>query len=316
MPQQRLLVILGPTAVGKTALSLELAAELGGEIISADSMQVYRGMDIGTAKASQAERAKIIHHMLDVVEPNEPYNVADYVNQAEQVLLGLKDQGIVPILSGGTGLYIDALLKGFLFPDASADEEIRARLEAQAAIDPRSLYERLQEIDPSSAKKLHPNDLRRIIRALEVYERTGEAISSLQRKVQESERPYRALYIGLCRNREELYARVDRRVDIMLQEGLIEEVDRLLKAYPDQPTALQALGYKEIAYYLQNQMTLPEAVELLKRDTRRYAKRQMSWFKRNKDIHWFNSSEMPHEVIKEQIHSLWEVFSREPSYPH
>jgi len=224
VPQQRLLVILGPTAVGKTALSLELAAELGGEIISADSMQVYRGMDIGTAKPSQAERAKIIHHMLDVVEPNEPYNVADYVNQAEQVLLGLKDQGIVPILSGGTGLYIDALLKGFLFPDASADEEIRARLEAQAAIDPRSLYERLQEIDPPSAKKLHPNDLRRIIRALEVYERTGEAISSLQRKVQESERPYRALYIGLCRNREELYARVDRRVDIMLQEGLIEEV--------------------------------------------------------------------------------------------
>ncbi|HKM42955.1 MAG TPA: tRNA (adenosine(37)-N6)-dimethylallyltransferase MiaA [Limnochordia bacterium] len=313
MVQQKVLVILGPTAVGKTTLSLEIASELGGEILSADSMQVYRGMDIGTAKPGYHEKQRVTHHLLDVVYPNEPFNVADYVSSAEGVLVGLRERGKVPLLSGGTGLYIDALLKGFLFPDASANEEIRARLQAQAAVDPVSLYERLKEIDPPSAKKLHPNDLRRVIRALEVYDRTGESMSSLQRKLEESERPYQPLYIGLNRDREELYARVGSRVDAMIDEGLIDEVQLLLRAYPNQPTALQALGYKEIAYYLRDQMTLPDAIELLKRDTRRYAKRQLSWFKRNKDIHWFNCTEMPYTEIEANIHSLWEAFCREPS---
>jgi len=311
--KQQVLVIVGPTAVGKTALSLEIASELEGEIISADSMQVYRGMDIGTAKPSRAERQRVVHHMLDVVDPDEPFSVADYVSQVEDILVRLKERGKLPLISGGTGLYVDALLKGFLFPDASADAEIRDRLQAQAAIDPLSLYERLKEVDPISADRLHPNDLRRIIRALEVYDRTGEAISSLQKKKQTSERPYQPLYIGLLRDRAELYARVDSRVDMMIEEGLIDEVELLLKAYPEQPTALQALGYKEIAYYLRGEMTLGDAVELLKRDTRRYAKRQLSWFKRNKDIHWFNCSEMPYEAVKGQIHSLWDAFSREPS---
>jgi tRNA dimethylallyltransferase len=306
--KQKILVILGPTAVGKTALSLDLAQSLQGEIISADSMQVYRGMDIGTAKPSPKERQRVVHHLLDVVYPDQPFNVADYVSLAEETLESLRTQEVLPLLSGGTGLYIDALLKGFLFPDASADLDIRAQLEAQAEEDPRSLYKRLEEVDHPSAKKLHPNDLRRIVRALEVYYRTGEPISALQRKKEASERPYQPLYVGLFRDRKELYERVDLRVDQMIQEGLVEEVQKLLKAYPDQPTALQALGYKEMASFLQGKMTLTEATQRLKRDTRRYAKRQLSWFKRNEEIHWFNCTEMSDRTIREAVCSLWESF--------
>ena len=308
MVKQKILVILGPTAVGKTTLSLDLAQSLHGEIISADSMQVYRGMDIGTAKPSMEERQRVVHHLLDVVDPDQPFNVADYVSLAEQVLLQLRQQERVPLLSGGTGLYMDALLKGFLFPDASADLDMRAKLEAEAERDPLSVYSQLEQVDPRSAQKLHPNDLRRIVRALEVYFRTGKPISELQDKKEESTRPYQPLYIGLFRDREELYARVNHRVDQMIKEGLVEEVQALLEAYPEQPTALQALGYKEIAHYLQGNMTLVEATERLKRDTRRYAKRQLSWFKRNKEIHWFNCTEMPDETIRQAVHSLWDSF--------
>ncbi len=307
MVQQKVLVILGPTAVGKTALTLDLARKFGGEIISADSMQVYRGMDIGTAKASMAERRGVIHHLLDVVDPDEPFNVADYVLLAEEVLNLLEKKSTVPLLSGGTGLYIDALLTGFLFPDTSADEEIRAELQAQADRDPLGLHRRLEQVDAASAKKIHPNDLRRVIRALEVYLRTGEPISSLQRKMEEKQRPYKPLYIGLFRDRPELYARIDLRVDQMIQGGLIGEVEELLTKYPQQPTALQALGYKEIVQYLRGQATLVDAVELLKRDTRRYAKRQLSWFKRNEQIHWFNRSQEPVEQIIDRVCSLWET---------
>mgnify|MGYP000987949572 FL=1 len=306
MVQQKMLVILGPTAVGKTALSLDLARALGAAIISADSMQVYRGMDIGTAKPSHKEQRAVVHHLLDVVDPNEAFNVADYVNLAEEVLVDLKSQDTAAILSGGTGLYIDALLQGFLFPDTSADEAIRDELQARAAEDPQSLFDELQEVDPASAKKLHPNDLRRIIRALEVYRRTGEPISSLQRKKGEGKRTYQPIYIGLFRDRQNLYNRVDQRVDQMIQAGLVDEVEGLLAAYPEQPTALQALGYKEIAYYLRGEMTLPEAIERLKRDTRRYAKRQLSWFRRNKQIHWFNCTDLTHERIKQDAQALWE----------
>lgn len=306
MIQQKILVILGPTAVGKTELSLELATSLGGEIISADSMQVYRGMDIGTAKPSLDERERVVHHLLDVVNPDQTFSVADYVSLAEEVLDNLKIKGTVPVLSGGTGLYIDALLEGFLFPDTSADPDIRDELQEQAKQDPQSLYEELEQVDPLSAKRLHPNDLRRIIRALEVYRRIGSPISVLQRKTEIKERPYLPLYVGLTRHRPELYARVDQRVDQMVQRGLVEEVTQLLQAYPQQPTALQALGYKEIVHYLRGEMTLPESLELLKRDTRRYAKRQLSWFQRNKRVHWFDRTEVTDETIKQRVYSLWE----------
>ncbi len=313
MAQQKILVILGPTAVGKTELSLDIAEHFGAEIISADSMQVYRGMDIGTAKAGREERQRVVHHLLDVVEPDEPFNVADYVKLAEEVLENLKKQEKMPLLSGGTGLYIDALLKGFLFPDASADPSIRAKLEAQAKQDPQSLYRKLAEVDPPSAERLHPNDLRRIVRALEVFYRTGEPISALQRKQEAAKRPYNPLYIGLNRDRQELYTRVDLRVDQMIQAGLVGEVEQLLRVFPAQPTALQALGYKEIAFYLNGEMTLAEAIELLKRDTRRYAKRQISWFKRNKEIKWFNLTDTPAARVRQAICSLWETFTEEPS---
>lgn len=307
--RQKVLVLIGPTAVGKTELSLSMAERLSAEIVSADSMQVYQGMDIGTAKASLAERKRIPHHLLDVVNPDETFNVADYVALAEEVLASLQVKQVVPIITGGTGLYIDALLDGFLFPDATADPKIRQQLEAEAKINPLSLHKELEKVDPVSANKFHPNDLRRIIRALEVYRRTGEPISELQKKKQSSDRPYNPLYIGITRHRPELYNRVNKRVDQMIEAGLVDEVRTLLELYPHQPTALQALGYKEIAWYLQGELSLQEAVELLKRDTRRYAKRQLSWFKRNQRIHWFNRTEISDSEIKEQVCNLWDTLS-------
>lgn len=309
MTAQKILVIVGPTAVGKTELSLRLAEELGAEIISADSMQVYRGMDIGTAKAGQEERERVVHHLLDVVDPDQPFNVADFIKLAEEVLAQLNQRGVVPLITGGTGLYLDALLEGFLFPDTAADPQIRQELEKQAKEDPLSLHEELQRVDPKSAERLHRNDLRRIIRALEVYRRTGKPISEQQQKREQEERPYRTLYIGLTRDREELYARINARVDQMLEQGLVEEVAELLKKYPNQPTALQALGYKEIAHYLRGELNLEEAVELLKRDTRRYAKRQLSWFKRNKRIQWFNRSQLSDDEVFREVLKLWNSFS-------
>ena len=309
MEKQKILVLIGPTAVGKTELSLLLAEEFKAEIISADSMQVYRGMDIGTAKPTPAERRRVPHHLLDVVDPDESFNVADYVDLAEQVLSELKAQGTTPLLTGGTGLYVDALLQGFLFPDAPADPKIRQELEEQAERDPQSLHRELQRVDPVSAQRMHPNDLRRIIRALEVYRRTGEPISLLQQKREQQKRPYDPLYVGLTRERQELYERINRRVDLMLEQGLVEEVAGLLEKYPSQPTALQALGYKEIAMYLRGEMSLEEAVELLKRDTRRYAKRQLSWFRRNKRIHWLNRTGLSDAAVLETIRDLWREFS-------
>ncbi|NLM42283.1 MAG: tRNA (adenosine(37)-N6)-dimethylallyltransferase MiaA [Firmicutes bacterium] len=308
MERQKTLVLVGPTAVGKTELSIRLAEELQAEIISADSMQVYRGMDIGTAKPTLAERQRVPHHLLDVVDPDESFNVADYVALAAEVLARLRADRTTPLLTGGTGLYIDALLDGFLFPDAPADPSIRQELEEQGAKDPASLYAQLQEVDPVSAARLHPHDLRRIIRALEVYRRTGEAISALQQKREQQQSPYDPLYIGLTRDRQELYARINLRVDLMLEQGLVEEVADLLAQYPQQPTALQALGYKEIASYLRGELSLEEAVELLKRDTRRYAKRQLSWFTRNKRIHWFNRTNGDDQELFQTILELWESF--------
>ncbi|NLJ80996.1 MAG: tRNA (adenosine(37)-N6)-dimethylallyltransferase MiaA [Firmicutes bacterium] len=298
MPKQKILVIVGPTAVGKTDLSLGAARELSAEIISADSMQVYRGMDIGTAKPSPEERQEIPHHLLDVVDPDQNFNVADYVALAEEILADLEKRDVVPLLTGGTGLYINALIDGFLFPDPQPDLQLRARLEKGGREDPEGLFQKLEQVDPTSAKRIHPNDLRRIIRALEVYLRTGDPISVLQRKKAREERPYRPVYIGLNRNRSELYERINKRVDRMLEAGLVEEVQRLITTYPKQPTALQALGYKEIVRYLKGELDLLEAVEILKRDTRRYAKRQLSWFRSNKKIQWHNLSKTsPPELI-------------------
>lgn len=305
MERQRVLVVVGPTAVGKTELSLQLAEDLGAEIISADSMQVYRGMDIGTAKPTSLERQRVVHHLLDVVDPDQSFNVADYVQLAEVALTSMRARGVTPLLTGGTGLYIDALLDGFLFPDSSADPKLRAHLQAQATQNPQGLFQDLKQVDPESAQKIHPNDLRRIIRALEVYQRTGQPISELQRKKERESRPYDPVYIGLTRKRDELYARINKRVDQMIEQGLVAEVQGLLRTYPQQPTALQALGYKEIVWYLLGKMGFDEAVEILKRDTRRYAKRQLSWFQRNTRIRWFNYADQTVEQLRKSVLTIW-----------
>ena len=305
MTKQAILVIVGPTAVGKTELSLELAQELSGEIVSADSMQVYRGMNIGTAKPTIAEQQLVPHHLIDIREPDPVFNAAEFVSLAELAIEDIASRRKVPIVSGGTGLYIDALVDGFLFPDSTADPILRRELRVRASKDPEALFRELEQVDPQSAERLHPNDLRRIVRALEVYYRTGEPISALQQKAAQTEKPYDPLFVGLTRNRPELYERINKRVDQMMTQGLVKEVKQLIEHYPHQPTALQALGYKEIVWYLKGTMSLEEAVEILKRDTRRYAKRQLSWFRRNSRIHWFNLSHGDLETVKAKVINLW-----------
>lgn len=287
MQKPVVLVLVGPTAVGKTETALTLAQELNCEIISADSMQVYRGMDIGTAKASLEEQSLVKHHLLDIINPDQKFTAADYVRLAEQCIAEIAARNRFPLVTGGTGLYINALIDGFLFPDQGENRKIRTELQARAETEPEALHEELKQVDPKSAAKLHPNDLRRIIRALEVYYTQGMPISELQAK-KEAEQKYRAVMIGLNRNRELLYQRIEARVDQMIAAGLVDEVKELLTKYPQQPTALQAIGYKEIALYLNDQLTLEEAIELIKRETRRYAKRQLSWFRRDKRIVWYD----------------------------
>ncbi|MGB4140398.1 MAG: tRNA (adenosine(37)-N6)-dimethylallyltransferase MiaA [Limnochordia bacterium] len=297
MDKPAVIVLTGPTAVGKTETALGIAQELNCEIISADSMQVYRGMNIGTAKASPEEQALVRHHLLDVVDPDQRFTVADWVRLAEQAIAEIASRGKVPLITGGTGLYINALIDGFLFPDHSADENLRKQLYEKAKADPEGLYRQLQQVDPATASRLHPNDHRRIVRALEVYCISGRPISELQAKTP-AKQNYKAVMIGLYRTRPLLYQRIEERVDQMIASGLVTEVKTLLEQYPHQPTALQAIGYKEIALYLQNRLTLDEAAALIKRETRRYAKRQLSWFRRD---HWIKWYDLDHTTTAEII---------------
>lgn len=285
-----ILVLVGPTAVGKTGLAIELATQLNGEIISADSMQVYKGLDIGTAKPTVDERRGVPHHMLDVVEPSDEFSVAEYQAMVENILTELAVKDKVPILTGGTGLYIRAVLQGFLLGAEGKDASLRAELYNTAEKQGNEvLHARLEEVDAPSAKRLHPNDLRRVVRALEVYETTGTPLSG--HLAMQKERPpvHRGIKFGLMREREHLYQRIDARVDEMLVKGLVEEVQRLLRrGLAHDSTAMQALGYKELVGYLEGHYSLEEAVYLLKRDTRRYAKRQLTWFRRDKAIKWIS----------------------------
>lgn len=290
MDKPVVVVLVGPTAVGKTETALNMALELNCEIISADSMQVYRGMDIGTAKASPAEQHLVRHHLLDIVDPDQRFTVADWVNHAERAVADITARGKLPLITGGTGLYINAFIDGFLFPDQSADEELRRELYQLAKADPEELYRQLEAVDPKTAARLHPNDHRRIVRALEVYYASGKPISEMQAKTP-AQQNYKAVMIGLNRRRQHLYQRIEVRVDQMIAAGLVDEVKALLKRYPNQPTALQAIGYKEIAMVLQDQITLDEAIALIKRETRRYAKRQLSWFRRDPRIRWYDLDE-------------------------
>jgi len=286
----KLLVLVGPTAVGKTKLSLELAKRYDCEIISGDSMQVYRGMDIGTAKASAEERKQIPHHMIDIVDPDYPFSVAEFQAAVKRCIYDIHKRGKLPFLVGGTGLYIKAVCYDYRFPEGGVDERFREALRQYALQHgTEALYRRLQETDPVTAARLHPNDQRRIIRALEIAHVTGTLMSE-QLAGQKKQSPYELCIIGLTMERKLLYKRIEERVDRMIEQGLVEEVRGLLeRGYTADLVSMQALGYKEIAAYLQGRCSLAEAVELLKRNTRRFAKRQLSWFRHMPDIFWIDT---------------------------
>lgn len=288
----RVAILVGPTAVGKTALALELARQIGAEIVNADSLQVYRELDIGTAKPTREERARVPHHLLDVVDPREPYDAARYSREGRAVLAQLAALGAPPLVVGGTGLYLKALLYG-LFPQGSPRGGLRQRLRRELAESGLAqLHRRLESLDPATAARLHPHDSYRILRALEVMETTGRPLSHLFAAHRFQDCPYRVLKLGLTRPREELYRCIDLRVEAMLAAGWLEEVRGLLDRYPPDLKPLQALGYRHLSNFLTGRWSWEEALELLRRDTRRYAKRQLTWFKADPEVTWFEPSQL------------------------
>jgi len=285
------IAIVGPTAVGKSELALHLAQYFPLEIISADSRQVYRYMDIGTNKPTWAERASVPHHVIDVVEPDEDFSLAMYHQLAIEALKAIQQKGKLPVLVGGSGLYVWSLVEGWKIPQVPPDQELRRRLEARAEQEgSQSLYQELQDIDPSAAAKISPRNIRRVIRALEIYHATGQFLSQLQRK----ESPgFPILLIGLTQERSGLYRKIDWRVDKMLQRGLVEEVEQLLKkGYSSSLPSMSGIGYKQIGQFLRGEMTLPQSIDKIKYETHRLARHQYAWFRLSDSrIHWFDNSE-------------------------
>ncbi len=291
-----LLVITGPTATGKTALGVEAALALNGEVVSADSMQVYRRMDIGTAKPTVEERRGVPHHMLDVADPTESFSAAKYVRMAAACVEDIRARGKLPIVVGGTGLYIDGLLRGTDYAAAPEDPALRAGLEEEYdRLGGEGFREKLRAVDPARAELLHPGDKKRLVRAMEVYELTGETITAHDERSRAVPPRYAALKLALdFRERETLYARIDARAAEMFARGLPEEVRALLESgVPDDSTAMQAIGYKETAAYLRGACTLEEAVEAVQRGSRQYAKRQLTWLRRDETVHWIRWEKAP-----------------------
>ncbi|MDE7248210.1 MAG: tRNA (adenosine(37)-N6)-dimethylallyltransferase MiaA [Lachnospiraceae bacterium] len=291
-----LVILTGPTAVGKTALSVALAKAIDGEIISADSMQVYRHMDIGSAKVTKEEMAGVPHHLIDVLEPTEEFNVVLFQQMARQAVEEICGRGHIPILVGGTGFYIQALLYDIDFTENDEDTALRRSLEEIARLKgPEVLYERLRAVDPESCESIHAHNVKRVIRAIEFYEKTGKKISVHNREQRQNHSPYRFTYFVLNDERESIYRRIDERVDLMMEKGLVEEV-RTLQAMGCKQgmVSMQGLGYKEILAYLEGEISLEEAVYLIKRDTRHFAKRQITWFKREKEVIWVQKDVFDH----------------------
>lgn len=301
--ENRLICICGPTASGKTALSVALAQQLHTEIISADSMQIYRGMDIGTAKPTEAERCGVPHHLLDICDPGEPFSVARYVELADAAAQDILRRGMIPVVAGGTGLYMDALIECSTFTGDETDRSIREKYQRMAAEQGNiAVHECLRRVDPEGAARLHPNNLKRVIRALEVYEQTGMTLDAFNRLHKRPAPKYQAIKIGVCpAERQVLYERIDKRVDQMLADGLLDETRRLLERGALAGTAAQAIGYKELLGFLQGEQPLEECVALLKQRSRNYAKRQLTWLKRDDNIHWiyYNRGEELPLVLQE-----------------
>ena len=287
MEKPKIIVICGPTAIGKTSTAIRLAQEVGGEIISADSVQIYRYMDIGTAKPTEDEKKTMPHHLIDIVDPNEPFDAAMFAQRAHMIVLDLVKKNKVPIVAGGTGFYIKSLLYG-LFEKEPVDQSVRDRLKKELEEHgSKTLYQRLAAVDPETADSIHANDTYRIIRALEVYEDTGIPISKVRSDHGFSSKSYSALKIGLTMDREKLYARINKRVDMMLDQGLVDEVNSLLeKGYTRDLKSMQTIGYRHVCAFLGKEMSWEETVRTLKRDTRRYAKRQFTWFRKDDEIQW------------------------------
>ena len=306
-----LIILTGPTAVGKTALSVRLAKAVGGEIISADSMQVYRGLPIGTAQPTQEELAAAPHHLIGFLEVDQPFSVSDYVEAAGQAIQEISGRGRLPVLVGGTGLYARSLLRGFSFEENGRDEEVRQRLFRQAEEQgPETLYQCLCRLDPKAAEEIHPHNVKRVVRALEYIQLCGEPFSAQAQRSRAAQSPYQ--YVMLClsfRNRETLYRRIDARVDSMLAQGLLEEAKQFFNRCQESqniPTAAQAIGYKELFPYFQGEISLEDAVEAVKRESRRYAKRQITWFKREEQVEFLYVDDYPNSraLLEESLRLL------------
>ncbi|NLT94687.1 MAG: tRNA (adenosine(37)-N6)-dimethylallyltransferase MiaA [Clostridia bacterium] len=299
-----LFVLVGPTAVGKTKISIEVAKKINGEIISGDSMQVYKHLNIGTAKVKPEETQGIPHHLIDIKEPTENFSVAEFKKLAEQKIEEIAGKNKFPMLVGGTGLYINSVINNYNFSEENSTEIRKKLKETVREQGIEVLLEKLKEVDPISAEKIHPNDERRILRALEVYYSTGKPISAFHNSnnCDINNAKYKLVMVGLNLNREKLYERINLRVDQMLEEGWLSEIEHLLKqgVSPDAP-ALQGLGYKQLVMYLEGRLDYEKAVELVKRDTRRFAKRQLTWFKRDNRIYWIQMDNKKENEVLEEI---------------
>lgn len=284
----KLLVIIGPTAVGKTKLSIEMAKRFNGEIISGDSMQIYKGMDIGTAKIKEDEKEGIPHYLLDIKDPIDPFSAAEFQELANTKIQDIQSRGKLPIIVGGTGLYIQSVIYDYQFSEAPSDPQYRAKLEkivTEEGIE--NVFAELKEIDPESAERIHPNNIRRVIRALEIYHCTGHTMSE-QLKEQPTEMKYDTCILGLTMNREQLYERINHRVDLMVEEGLVEEVQGFFQQGLKGCQSIQAIGYKELYDFFNGKISESEAIENLKQNSRRYAKRQLTWFRNKMDVSWYD----------------------------
>lgn len=296
-----LLILVGPTAIGKTSLSIELAKKLNGEIISADSMQIYKEMDIGTAKITDEEKSGIEHYLIDEVSPDTEFSVSDFQRKANDYIDKILLKGKLPIVVGGTGLYVNSLIYELDFTTSVSNWQLRDKYMDEAKLyGNQYVHDKLREVDFKSADRIHVNDLKRVIRALEVYEETGSPMSESYKDFRALNDKFDLVMIGLTMDREELYKRINKRIDVMIEKGLIDEVEDLLdKGYSEDLTSMKGIGYKEVVNYLRGKCSFDETVEILKRESRRYAKRQLTWFRRESQIHWIDVGAVKQEQVME-----------------